>query len=146
MARTAEARTGYNTMNCCALPRSFSVRMPPSACWVRSEPDQRLFERGTVESRTAPAVRHVSGLHGALKQRWAWLEAQLGLNPDRLEFIDETWASTNVAQTYGRAPRGERLRTAIPHGHWLTTTFVADLEGLLDLAGEAMCPDRSLPL
>ena len=32
------------------------------------------------------------------------------LNPDRLVFIDETWAKTNMARTYGRAPRGERLR------------------------------------
>jgi len=42
-------------------------------------------------------------------------------------FIDETWASTNMARTHGRAPRGERLRAAIPHGHWKTTTFVAGL-------------------
>ena len=27
----------------------------------------------------------------------------------------------------GRAPKGERLRAAIPHGHWKTTTFVAGL-------------------
>jgi transposase len=42
-------------------------------------------------------------------------------------FIDETWASTNMARTHGRALRGERLRAAIPHGHWKTTTFVAGL-------------------
>lgn len=42
-------------------------------------------------------------------------------------FIDETWASTKMARTCGRAPRGERLRAAIPHGHWKTTTFVAGL-------------------
>ena len=42
-------------------------------------------------------------------------------------FIDETWASTNMARRYGRAPRGERLRASIPHGHWKTTTFVAGL-------------------
>jgi transposase len=48
-------------------------------------------------------------------------------------FIDETWASTNMARRYGRAPRGKRLRAAIPHGHWKTTTFVAGLrlEGLV---------------
>jgi transposase len=44
-----------------------------------------------------------------------------------LVFIDETWASTNMARRYGRAPRGERLRAAIPHGHWKTTTFIAGL-------------------
>ena len=42
-------------------------------------------------------------------------------------FIDETWAKTNMARTHGRAPRGERLRMATPHGHWKTTTFVAGL-------------------
>ena len=42
-------------------------------------------------------------------------------------FIDETWASTNMARRYGRAPRGQRLRVGIPHGHWKTTTFVAGL-------------------
>jgi transposase len=32
-----------------------------------------------------------------------------------------------MARTRGRAPRGERLRAPIPHGHWKTTTFVAGL-------------------
>jgi transposase len=32
-----------------------------------------------------------------------------------------------MARLRGRAPRGERLRAAIPHGHWRTTTFVAGL-------------------
>jgi hypothetical protein len=42
-------------------------------------------------------------------------------------FIDETWCSTNMARTRGRAPKGERLRASVPHGHWKTTTFVAGL-------------------
>ena len=42
-------------------------------------------------------------------------------------FIDETWAKTNMTRTHGRAPRGERLRMGVPHGHWKTTTFVAGL-------------------
>ncbi|TDR85296.1 transposase [Enterovirga rhinocerotis] len=32
-----------------------------------------------------------------------------------------------MARTRGRAPRGQRLRAAVPHGHWKTTTFVAGL-------------------
>jgi transposase len=32
-----------------------------------------------------------------------------------------------MARRYGRAPRGQRLRASIPHGHWKTTTFVAGL-------------------
>lgn len=62
-----------------------------------------------------------------LKRRWEWFESQIDLDPDRLVFIDETWASTNMVRLRGRAPRGERLRAAVPHGHWKTTTFVAGL-------------------
>ena len=32
-----------------------------------------------------------------------------------------------MARTHGRARRGQRLRSAIPHGHWKTTTFIAGL-------------------
>ncbi len=42
-------------------------------------------------------------------------------------FIDESWASTNMARLRGRAPKGERLRMGVPHGHWKTTTVVAGL-------------------
>jgi transposase len=62
-----------------------------------------------------------------LKRRQAWFEGQLDLDPARLVFIDETWASTNMARMRGRAPRGERLRAGVPHGHWKTTTFIAGL-------------------
>ena len=62
-----------------------------------------------------------------LKRRQAWFESQLDLDPERLVFIDETWASTNMARTHGRCRRGERLRVGVPHGHWKTTTFVAAL-------------------
>ena len=42
-------------------------------------------------------------------------------------FLDETWATTNMARRYGRAPRGQRAADAVPHGHWRTTTFVGAL-------------------
>jgi len=32
-----------------------------------------------------------------------------------------------MARRYGRAPRGQRLRVGVPHGHWKTTPFVAGL-------------------
>ena len=62
-----------------------------------------------------------------LSRREAWFDGQPDLDPERLIFIDETWASTNMARLRGRAPKGERLRAGIPHGHWKTTTFVAGL-------------------
>jgi len=49
------------------------------------------------------------------------------LSPDRLVFVDETWASTNMAPRLGRAPRGTRVVAAVPYGHWKTSTFVAAL-------------------
>jgi len=42
-------------------------------------------------------------------------------------FLDETWATTNMARRHGRAQRGQRVLAAVPHGHWKTTTFVAAL-------------------
>jgi transposase len=62
-----------------------------------------------------------------LEQREAWFEGQLDLDPVRLVFIDETGTSTNMARPRGRAPKGKRLRSGIPRGHWKTTTFVAGL-------------------
>jgi transposase len=62
-----------------------------------------------------------------VKRRHEWFEGQVDLDPERLVFIDETWASTNMARLHGRTPKGERLRAGIPHGHWKTTTFVAGL-------------------
>jgi len=59
--------------------------------------------------------------------RAAWRELAPHLDPDKLVFIDETGASTKMARRYGRAKRGQRCRAAIPHGHWLTTTFTAAL-------------------
>ena len=62
-----------------------------------------------------------------MKRREAWFEGQLDLDPGRLVFVDETGATTKMARLRGRAPKGERCRAAIPHGHWKTTTFVAGL-------------------
>ena len=59
--------------------------------------------------------------------REAWFEGQLDPDPTRIVFIDETAANTKMARLYGRAPRGERCRAAVPHGHWKTTTFTAGL-------------------
>ena len=41
--------------------------------------------------------------------------------------LDETCTSTNMACLRGRAPRGEQLRSPVPHSHWKTSTLVAGL-------------------
>ena len=46
---------------------------------------------------------------------------------ERLVFIDETWAKTNMAPLRGWCRKGERLVAHVPHGHWKTMTFLAAL-------------------
>ena len=65
------------------------------------------------------------------RRRQAWFDGQPDLDPERLIFVDESAATTKMARLRGRAPRGERCRAAVPHGHWTTTTFV----GALRLSG-----------
>ena len=60
-------------------------------------------------------------------RREAWFTLQPDLDPTRLVFLDETGATTKMSRLRGRAPRGDRCRAALPHGHWKTTTLVAGL-------------------
>jgi transposase len=62
----------------------------------------------------------------AAARAW-WRVQQAGLDPNRLVFIDETWAKTNMIRPRGRSLQGTRLVAKTPHGHWKTTTFVAAL-------------------
>lgn len=60
-------------------------------------------------------------------RRAQWQAEMIGLDVQRLVFIDETWAKTNLTRLRGRSLRGQRLVAKVPHGHWKTTTFVAAL-------------------
>ena len=62
------------------------------------------------------------------EKRTLWRAWQVGLDPQRLVFIDETWANTKMTRLYGRAPRGERVVGVVPHGHWKTTTRISALD------------------
>ncbi|WP_244639150.1 IS630 family transposase [Bosea sp. ANAM02] len=85
-----------------------------------------LCGRGwTFKKKTAHALEQERP--DVLKRRRDWFEAQPDLDPRRLVFIDETGLSTKMARLRGRAPRGERCRAGIPHGHWKTTTFAGAL-------------------
>lgn len=65
--------------------------------------------------------------------RAEWAKQQRRLNPSKLVFLDETWATTNMARRFGRSARGTRVTGAVPYGHWKTSTFVAGLrhDGLI---------------
>jgi transposase len=56
--------------------------------------------------------------------RAKWIAEQTDVAPERLVFLDETWAKTNMTRVYGRSHQGERLSATAPYGRWQTTTFL----------------------
>jgi transposase len=42
-------------------------------------------------------------------------------------FIDETGLNTKLGRLHGRCPIGQRCLSAVPHGHWQSSTFIAAL-------------------
>ena len=69
------------------------------------------------------------------RARRAWRRRQLGFDPARLIFLDESGAKTNLTRLRGRAPRGERVHASSPHGHWNTTTMICSMR----LDGSTAC-------
>jgi len=57
--------------------------------------------------------------------RQQWQVDREGIDPGRFRFIDESGAKTNMVRTHGRCPRGQRLLSRVPAGHWKTTTMLA---------------------
>jgi transposase len=86
----------------------------------------RFFDRHKITLKKS-AHADAQGRPDVVMQRAAWFESQPDLDPSTLVFIDETGADTKMARRHGRAPRGQRLRSSVPHGHWKTTTFVGGL-------------------
>ncbi|TPQ50135.1 IS630 family transposase [Prosthecomicrobium hirschii] len=111
-----------------------SLRVVPATIWYW------LDRRAITFKKTAHASEQQRP--DVLTRRRAWFDGQLDLDPERLVFIDETGASTKMARLRGRAPRGERCRAPVPHGHWKTTTFT----GALRLSGltAPMVLDRAM--
>ena len=72
-------------------------------------------------------------------EREAWRVEFATVDPSRLVFLDESGANTRMARHYGRAPRGQRIRVPIPHGHWKTTTLTAAVR--LDGVGACLALD-----
>src|SRR5262249_6362858 len=61
------------------------------------------------------------------RARRRWIREQGFLDPAHLVFIDETAVTTNMLRLNGWSPRGERLISDAPMGHWETGTFIAGL-------------------
>lgn len=46
---------------------------------------------------------------------------------NRLVFLDESGAKTNLTRLRGRAPCGQRVYDAAPYGHWCSTTMISSM-------------------
>ena len=117
--------------------------------WLQADPGltlqpmcARLAERHQVEIKS-PALWHQlnrwglslkKALHASEQERpdvqqarREWQAGQSQIDPSRLVFLDETSASTQMTRRYGGSDKGQRCVSAVPHGHWKTTTFLAGL-------------------
>ena len=61
------------------------------------------------------------------ERRAAWFELQGSMDTNRLVFVDESGAKTNMTRLRGRSLGGARLLDAAPHGHWCTTTMIGSI-------------------
>jgi len=61
------------------------------------------------------------------------------MNHERLVFIDESGAKTNMMRLYGRAKSGQRALDDAPSGHWCTTTMISSVR--LDGSTDCMVVD-----
>jgi transposase len=69
----------------------------------------------------------------ARRDRW---HADLAdVSADRLVFIDESGATTDLQRRRGRSPRGQRCVAAGPQGHWKVATMI----GAVRLDGPLTC-------
>ena len=57
------------------------------------------------------------------------------MNLEKLVFIDESGAKTNMTRLYGRAQAGQRAVDNAPAGHWCTTTMISSVR----LDGSTAC-------
>ena len=74
-------------------------------------------------------------------KRWLWQKAQGSMNLEKLIFIDESGAKTNMTRLYGRAKSGQRVVDNVPAGHWCTTTMISSVR--LDGSTACMVVDGS---
>ena len=58
-------------------------------------------------------------------RRGTWHEQFDRIDANRLVFLDESGAKSNLTRLWGRAPVGQRLVAKIPHGHWQTSTIIS---------------------
>ena len=106
-ARRDAGAPAYQAQSLGRIGDAVAVRRPP----------------GSHEEKTTHATEQ--DRPDVAQAREAWFAAQPNLDPERPIFTAETGLSARMARLGGRCARGQCLRSGSPHGHWLTTIFVA---------------------
>lgn len=83
-----------------------------------------------------------------MRHRLHWKIASRFVHPDRLIFLDESGAKTNMVRRYGRSPVGQRCVDQTPQGHWRTMTMLSAIraEGVIKEATAVVDGPMSGPL
>ncbi len=87
----------------------------------------RFFQRRRITLKKDHVRRRAGTAGRPEKGEEEWFDGQIDLDPSSLSSSTRHGHRPIWRGLRGRAPRGERLRAFIPHGHWKTTTFVAGL-------------------
>jgi transposase len=64
-----------------------------------------------------------------VEDRAAFADEVAAADPARVVVIDETGVTTAMTRARGRAPRGVRVRGAVPGGHWKVTSVIGAIRG-----------------
>lgn len=75
------------------------------------------------------------------EERAAYAERMRSLDPNRLVFVDEAGAATDLTRTHARAPRGQRAYGSAPAGRWRRLTVLGALAA--DGVAAAMTIERA---
>jgi transposase len=73
--------------------------------------------------------------------RRRWCRAVARVDPRRLVFVDESGVNTAMTRARGRAPKGQRVHSAVPHGDWKTVTML----GAIRASGMAAAATAPFP-
>jgi transposase len=104
---------------------------------------QKIFEQFQVEVSQSGIWRHLTAMNITWKKKMTCAKelerpdvaerrenwpAEIGDTPvEKLVFVDESHASTDMAREYGWGQRGERVTGFVPQGHYKTQTMLAGI-------------------
>jgi transposase len=94
---------------------------------VLPEYNSQSFEISGLEFQKKSLRASEQDREDVCQARKSWPYRLARRNKQRLFYLDESGAQTNMTRLYGRAPRGERLVDTAPGGHWASLTMVCTI-------------------